>query len=135
MSSETTGSRGIIVHRSPWALDQTLERLHAAFTAKNLKVFADIDQRAEARAVGLDQPPMHLVLVGNPRAGAPLMVAAPQVGLDLPLKVLVWEPAPGTVEVGLNHADYLAERHGLTPEQVHGLRGLEALIKATLTGS
>ena len=98
-----------------------------------MKVFLDIDQQAEARAVGLEQPPMHLLLVGNPRAGTPLMVAAPPVGLDLPLKVLVWETPPGVVQVALNSTDYIAQRYNLTAEQVQGLRGLEGLVKATLT--
>jgi uncharacterized protein (DUF302 family) len=61
------------------------------------------------------------------------MVAAPQAGLDLPLKVLVWEAPAGVVHVGLNSADYLADRHGLAPELVQNLRGLESLVKATLT--
>jgi uncharacterized protein (DUF302 family) len=133
MFSDKAGSHGILVHRSPWTLDQTLQRLQDAFKAKGLKVFTDIDQQAEARAVGLDQPPMHLFLVGNPRAGTPVMVAAPQSGLDLPLKVLVWEAPPGEVQVSLNSADYLAERYELTPELTQNLRGLEALVKATLT--
>ena len=133
MSSEAAGAHGIITHHSPWPLGPTLQQLRAAFAARGLKVFADLDQQAEARAVGLDQPPMHLLLVGNPRAGTPIMVAAPQAGLDLPLKVLVWEATPGVVQVSLNSADYLAARHGLTPEQVQGLRGLEPLVSATLT--
>jgi uncharacterized protein (DUF302 family) len=133
MLSDATPTQGIITHRSPWALEPTLQRLRAAFAAKGLKVFADLDQQAEAHAVGLDQPPVHLLLVGNPRAGTPVMVAAPQAGLDLPLKVLVWEAPPGVVQVSLNSADYLAARHGLSAEQVQGLRGLEPLVKATLT--
>jgi uncharacterized protein (DUF302 family) len=133
VSSDAAQSHGIITQRSPWSLDQTLQRLRAAFTAEGLKVFADLDQQGEARAAGLDQPPMHLLLVGNPRAGTPVMVAAPQAGLDLPLKVLVWEATPGVVQVSLNSADYLAARHGLAPELAQALRGLESLVKTTLT--
>jgi uncharacterized protein (DUF302 family) len=133
MLSEIAGSHGVITHRSPWALDRTLQRLQAAFAARGLKVFLDLDQQAEARAVGLDQPPMRLLLVGNPRAGTPVLVAAPQAGLDLPLKVLVWEAMPGVAHVSLNSADYLADRHGLTPGLAQGLRALEALVQAVLT--
>jgi uncharacterized protein (DUF302 family) len=133
MFSDAAGSHGIIIHRSPWALEPTLQRLQAAFKSKGIKVFYQVDQQAEARAVGLDQPPMHLLLVGSPRAGTPVMAAAPQAGLDLPLKVLVWEAPPGEVQVGLNSADYLAARHGLTPELAQPLRGLEALVKGALT--
>jgi uncharacterized protein (DUF302 family) len=133
MQSDAARFPGIITHRSPWPLESTLLRLRAAFAAKGLKLFVEIDQQAEARAVGLEQPPMHLLLVGNPRAGTPIMTATPQVGLDLPLKVLVCEATPGVVEVSLNSADYLAARHGLSPEQVQPLRGLEPLVKAILT--
>ena len=126
-------AEGILTHRSPWAFEPTLDRLRTTFAAKGLKIFADIDQQAEARAVGLDQPAMHLLLVGNPRAGTPIMTANPLVGIDLPLKVLVWEQTPGVVEVAVNGADYLAARHGLTAEQVLGFRGLEMLTKAALT--
>ncbi|HEX3313923.1 MAG TPA: DUF302 domain-containing protein [Gemmataceae bacterium] len=126
-------AHGVLTLRSPWPLEATLDRLQTAFAAKGLKVFADIDQQAEARAVGLDQPPMHLLLVGNPRAGAPIMTANPLVGIDLPLKVLAWEATPGLVEVAVNSADWLADRHELTAEQVQGLHGLEMLVKATLT--
>ncbi len=131
MLSETSAAQGIITHRSPWPLDQTLQRLRSAFAARSVKVFADIDQQAEARAVGLDMPAMHLLLVGNPQAGTPIMVAAPQVGLDLPLKVMVWEQG-GVVHVSLNSSDYLAVRHGLAPEMVQGLRGLEVLVATVL---
>ena len=133
MLSGAGSAHGALILRSPWALAPTLERLLAAFASKGLKVFAHIDQQAEARAVGLDQPPMHLLIVGNPRAGTPVMVAAPQSGLDLPLKVLVWESVPGIVEVGLNRADYLAERYGLVPELVRNLQGLELLVHAVLS--
>ena len=133
MHPDSPSSSGVLVHRSPVPFEATLDRLRA-FAAQGLKVFADIDQQAEARAVGLDQPPMHLLLVGNPRAGTPIMTAAPLVGIDLPLKVLVWEQKPGVVEVAVNSAaDWLAARHGLAQEMVNGLRGLEMLVVAVLS--
>jgi uncharacterized protein (DUF302 family) len=125
---------GIAKFSSPWPIETTLDRLRAVFAAKGLKIFVDIDQQAEARAAGAEQPAMHLLLVGNPRAGAPIMAATPIAGIDLPLKVLVWEGSPGAVEVAVNTADYLAARHGLPLEMVQGLRGLEMLVKATLAG-
>ena len=124
---------GTVTYRSPLAFEPTLDRLRAAFAAKGLKIFVEIDQQAEARAVGLDQPPMHLLLVGNPRAGTPIMTKTPLVGIDLPLKVLVWEWTPGVVEVSVNSADWLAARHGLAAADVQGLRGLETLVGAILT--
>jgi uncharacterized protein (DUF302 family) len=116
-------------------MDETLRRLKDVFAARAIKVFADIDQQAEARAVGLDQPPMHLLLVGNPRAGTPVMVTVPQAGLDLPLKVLVWAAPADETHVGLNSADYLGTRHGVATELLQPLRGLEALVREVLTGS
>jgi uncharacterized protein (DUF302 family) len=124
---------GVVTHGSPWGVAETLRRLKDAFAAKGLKVFVDIDQQAEARAAGLDQPPMHLLLVGNPRSGTPVMAAVPQAGLDLPLKVLVWEGPPGETHVGLNSADYLGTRHGLAPEVLQPLRGLESLVQGVLS--
>jgi uncharacterized protein (DUF302 family) len=132
--AEPADAHGVVTLPSPWALAETLGRLRSAFTARGLKVFAHIDQQAEARAAGADQPPVHLLLAGNPRAGAPVMAAAPRAGLDLPLKVLVWEEAPGQVRVSFNSTDYLAARHGLAPELAQNLRGFEALVAAALSG-
>jgi hypothetical protein len=84
MPSETGAANGALVLRSPWERALTVQHLLAAFASKGLTVFAHIDQQAQARSVGLDQPPMHLLLVGNPRAGTPVMLAVPQSGLDLP---------------------------------------------------
>ena len=92
-------SHDIVQRTSPYAFADTVGRLLAAFDEKGITVFATIDQQAEARAVGLSMPPTTLIVFGNPRAGTPLMLANPQAGLDLPLKVLVCEPAPGRVDV------------------------------------
>jgi uncharacterized protein (DUF302 family) len=124
---------GVVIHRSPWGMSETLLRLTGVFAARGIKVFADIDQQAEADAVGLEQPPMHLLLVGNPRAGTPVMAAVPQAGLDLPLKVLVWEAPAGEVHVGLNSAEYLGARHRIATDLLQPLRGLEALVREVLT--
>jgi uncharacterized protein (DUF302 family) len=76
---------------------------------------------------------MHILLVGNPRAGDPIMIGAPEAGLYLPLKVLVWEATPGVVRVSLNSTDYLGARHGHSAEQVQVIQRLESLLQATLT--
>jgi len=131
---------GVVVHRSLWGIAETLRQLKDAFAARAIKVFADIDQQAEARAVGLDQPPMHLLLVGNPRGGTPVMVAVPQAGLDLPLKVLVWEASADEIHVALNSTDYLDARHGIAAELLQPLRwpggiGPRSLDQVRRTGS
>lgn len=91
-------------------------RLEAVVAARGLVVFARIDFAGDAAAVGLQLRPTRLLVFGNPRAGTPLLAAAPTVGLDLPLKVLIWEAADGTVTVGYNSPEWIGARHGLPAE-------------------
>ncbi|OOG49217.1 DUF302 domain-containing protein [Rhodanobacter sp. C01] len=125
-------SHGIVRLESPYPFADTVQRLLAAFAEKSIKVFATIDQQAEARAVGLAMPPTTLIVFGNPKAGTPLMLANPQVGVDLPLKVLVCEPEPGQVAVFFTAASELVERHSLSPELAAGLVPAERLIAAVI---
>lgn len=104
---------GLIHRASKLSVAETTDRLDAAFRAKGFKIFARIDQKAEAEAVGLTMRPMQLLIFGDPRAGTPLMVAYPTIGIDLPLKVLVWEDSEGRVWLSYTDPVYLQERHGL----------------------
>ena len=81
---------GVISKPSPYAVDETIRRLDEVVRGKGLTVFSRIDHRSGAREVGLDMQDEQVLIFGNPRAGTPLMVARPLVGLDLPLRVLVW---------------------------------------------
>jgi len=126
---------GVFTLQSRFSITDTVERLKAAFAARGLKLFVHIDQKAEALAVGLDQPQVHLLIVGNPRLGTLIMQAMPLAGLDLPLKVLVWESGEGQVQVSYNDADYLAARFGLRSELVEGLRAFETLVAATVNAA
>lgn len=128
-------SHGIVRLESPYSFADTVQRLLAAFAEKSIKVFATIDQQAEARAVGLAMPPTTLIVFGNPKAGTPLMLANPQVGVDLPLKVLVCEPDPGQVAVFFTAASELVERHSLSPELAAALVPAERLIAAVIRKS
>lgn len=119
---------------SPFSFSDTVERVLAALAGKGIKVFATIDQQAEARSVGMSMPPTTLVIFGSPRAGTPLMIARPQAGVDLPLKVLVSEASPGQVEVFLTPAAAIIRRHGLAPELAANLVPAERLIEAVLGG-
>lgn len=119
---------GIVSLRSRHSHADTLRRLTAAFAERGIKVFAAIDQSAEAAAVGLSLPPTSLILFGNPKAGTPLMRAQPLSALDLPLKVLVTESAPGQVMVSFNSAAYIIRRHSLAPELLNNLAAAETLI-------
>lgn len=104
---------GIIRFISPWSFAETVKRIEALFQAKKIKLFARIDQAAEAAAVGLDLRPTTLLIFGDPAKGTPLMDAHPSLAIDLPLKALIWESTPGKVHVGLTSPEFLQERHGL----------------------
>lgn len=123
----TTSVGGVTHHRSRHPVNQTTEKLLSAIEAAGAKVFAVIDQTAEARRVGLDLRPTQLVLFGSPVAGTPIMKAAPVAALDLPLKILVWEDDSG--EVWMTHlgADWLAARYDLPPDLAKPLRAPSAL--------
>lgn len=126
---------GIVSLRSVHGFADTLRRLREAFAQRGLKVFAEIDQQAEASAVGLRMPPATLLLFGQPKAGTPLMIERPLSALDLPLKVLVGEALPGEVLVSFNTAHYIVQRHALPERLGAGLAPAEALIAAVVTGS
>ncbi|GGA51853.1 DUF302 domain-containing protein [Dyella nitratireducens] len=123
---------GILRFHSPHAFKETVQRLHAALAERGIKVFASIDQQAEAVAIGLMMPPTTLIIFGNPKAGTPLMLANPDAGIDLPLKALVVENEPGRVEVLINSTKYLIERHALPQALETNLLPVEALVANVL---
>jgi uncharacterized protein (DUF302 family) len=128
----TASSRGIVSLASPYPFAETVRRLLSAFADHGIKVFIAIDQQAEALAVGLSMPPTTLIVFGNPKAGTPLMLAQPQSGLDLPLKVLVSESVPGQVSVSVNAAAYIIDRHALPRKLESNLAPAERLIANAL---
>lgn len=121
-------SHGIVSLKSQHPFADTVQRLLAAFAGRGIKVFATIDQRAEALAVGMSMPPTTLIIFGNPKAGTPLMLSNPQSGVDLPLKVLVSESIPGEVVVTFNAAEYIIQRHSLPAGLMSNLAPAEGLI-------
>lgn len=131
--SSAKHSAGVLSFKSPYSFDDTLQRLLAALKDHGIKVFATIDQRAEAQAVGLTMPSTVLILFGNPKGGTPLMVANPEAGIDLPLKVLVSESQPGQVDVFLNSAEYIIRRHALPNELLANIAPVERLIAGVLS--
>jgi len=128
-------SSSVVNLESPYTFSDTVGRLLAAFAAKRIKVFAVIDQQAEAGAAGLAMPPTTLVIFGNPQAGTPLMLANPQVGVDLPLKVLVSEATPGRVVASFTAAAEIVRRHGLPAGLAANLAPAERVIEAALRNS
>ena len=118
---------GMVQLRARGSVADAWERLEAGVAARNLTVFARIDFAADAAAVGLTLPPTRLLVFGNPRAGTPVIVAAPTSAVDLPLRVLVWEASDGTTLVGFNSPAFLADRHGLPNQLRANLQPVEML--------
>jgi uncharacterized protein (DUF302 family) len=120
--------------RSVFPVDEAVVRIESAVTAAGMKVFARIDQAAEAGDVGLSMLPLVVILFGSPRAGTALMVARPTVGLDLPLKALVWEDEGGATWLTYNTPALLVERHGLEADLAARLAPAGALLEKAVRG-
>jgi uncharacterized protein (DUF302 family) len=121
------GGDGIASLRSHHSVDKTVARLTGMLDAKGVKVFAVVDHSGEAAKAGLSMPPTKLVIFGNPRAGTPLMLAAPSVAIDLPLKILVADDGEGHVTVSYNTSAYLQQRHALPAELMQNIAVVEGL--------
>ncbi len=117
---------------SPYAFAETVDRLTRRLADAGMTLFASIDHRAGALSVGLEMPPATVIVFGNPRAGTPLMVAAPRLALDLPLRVLVRETADGKVLVAYHPAQALTRAAGLADEAAATLARAEGLIAGAL---
>jgi uncharacterized protein (DUF302 family) len=109
----STTANGIIEKASNYPVDQTVDRLKAILQSKGVTLFALIDHSGEAEKAGMRMPPTKLLIFGSPKAGTPLMIAAPSVAIDLPLKILVWQDAQGKVWLSYNSAEYLQARHNV----------------------
>ncbi|HWZ13224.1 MAG TPA: DUF302 domain-containing protein [Acidobacteriaceae bacterium] len=118
---------GIIAIASNHSVDQTVEKLKAILQAKGVALFALVDHSGEAEKVGLKMPPTKLVIFGSPKAGTPLMLAAPTIAIDLPLKILISEDAKGKVWVSYNSPAYLQERHHLPENLLQNIAVVETL--------
>ena len=119
----STPENGIITIPSHHPVNETVQKLQSILQAKGVKLFALIDHSAEAEKAGLQMRPTKVLIFGNPKAGTPLMVAAPSVAIDLPLKALVAEDANGKVWISYNASAYLQARHGLPQELVQKFIG------------
>lgn len=123
----TATNNGIVDRQSNHSVEQTVEKLKNILQSKGITLFALIDHSGEAEKVGMKMPPTKLLVFGSPKAGTPLMLAAPGSAIDLPLKILVWEDARGKVRVSYNSPAYLQERHGLPPELLQNISVVETL--------
>jgi uncharacterized protein (DUF302 family) len=111
-------------------VDETVEKLKQILTAKGVTLFAVVDHSGEAVKAGLQMPNTKLLIFGSPKAGTPVMLAAPSIAIDLPLKILIAEDETGKVWISYNSAQYLAERHGVPAELMKNLAVIEALANA-----
>ena len=107
---------GVTTIRSSFGPQDTMNRLETAVKAKGMTVFARIDHAAGATAVGLPLRPTEVLIFGNAKGGTPLMQSIQTIGIDLPLKALVWQDAAGDTWLSYNDPDWLAKRHGLSGE-------------------
>jgi uncharacterized protein (DUF302 family) len=104
---------GLITAKSRYDVGETADRLATAVEARGMTVFARIDHAAGAKQAGLELGPTELLIFGSAKAGTPLMQANPAVGIDLPLKALIWRDGAGTVWLTYNDPHWITRRHGL----------------------
>jgi len=116
-------AEGLITKASRYSVAEAVSRLAKVLTDAGLTIFATIDHAAAAQHSGLRMPPATLFVFGNPKGGTPMMLGAPTLAIDLPMKILVWEDAKGKPWVSYNTAGYVAKRHQLAgmDEQLAGL--------------
>ena len=120
---------GIVDLRSRHSVDETVNRLRNLLEAKGVTLFAVVDHSGEAEKAGMTMPPTKLVIFGSPKAGTPVMLAAPASAIDLPLKILIRENSGGDVLVSYNSLPYLAQRHGIPQELMQNLAAVKLLAE------
>jgi uncharacterized protein (DUF302 family) len=123
---------GLISKPSAHSVGETIDRLEAVLREKNIHIFARIDQGAEAKKAGLSMPAMELLIFGSPKAGTPLMIAEPTVGIDLPLKAMAWEDREGHVWLSYNAPEYLRDRFSISEDLMKNISGIGGLIEQSL---
>src|SRR6478609_1973144 len=107
------GAHGLQSLESRYSVHVTIDRVEGLLRSKGIKIFARLDQAAEAQAAGISMLPMELLIFSDPKVGSPLMNEYPSLAIDLPLKALAWESKDKKVYLSYNSPDYLAERHHL----------------------
>ena len=120
-------ANGIVDKLSHHSVEDTVEKLKGILLSKGVMLFAIVDHSGEAEKVGMKMRPTKLLIFGSPKAGTPLMQAAPSVAIDLPLKILVWEDEQGKVWVSFNSPAYLQQRHGIPPGLLQNIAVVESL--------
>jgi uncharacterized protein (DUF302 family) len=121
--------KGLIDIPSSHSVDETVTKLEGILQAKGITLFALVDHSGEAAKAGMKMHPTKLLIFGNPRAGTPVMLAAPSSAIDLPLKILVWEDDQGKVWITYNSPTYLQTRHNLPADLLQQIAVIEPLAK------
>jgi uncharacterized protein (DUF302 family) len=120
-------NHGMVHISTSHSVEDALEKLQAILKTRGIPVFALIDHSGEAAKVGMEMRPTRLLIFGNPKGGTPLMLAAPTIAIDLPLKILIWEDDQGKTWITYNSPEYLAERHQLPANLVQNIAFLATL--------
>lgn len=124
---------GLVKLESRSSVKETTDRLAEAVEQRGIRIVARVDHAAGAKAAGMDLAPSELLIFGNPKLGTPLMQTNPEIGIDLPIKVLTWQDKDGKVWIGYAAPDEIVSRHGVSgrDEIVKAMRGaLDGLVKA-----
>ena len=115
--------------KSPYSVAETVRRLEVVLGAKGIPILARINHAAGAITAGLSMRPTEVLIFGNPRAGTPLMLAAPSLALDLPLRTLIWEDETSVVWVSYNTPEYLQQRHGFPEDLMVNISGIRTIVE------
>jgi len=119
---------GLTISLSAYGPKETMDRVAAAVTDRGITILARIDHAAAAAKVGMELRPTEVLIFGNPRAGTPLMQSAQTIGIDLPLKALVWQDDKGKTWLAYNDPKWLARRHGVDSAAEHALNAMAAVL-------
>ena len=121
-------TNGLIHLSSRHSVEETMQRLEELLQQKGITIFARVDHSGEAAKAGLEMRPTKLVIFGSPKAGTPLMQAAPTLAIDLPLKALLWQDAEGKVWLTYNDPAYLQQRHGVPQALLPNIAAVSGLF-------
>jgi uncharacterized protein (DUF302 family) len=122
-----SSGKGIVDIPGNHPVDDTVNKLKAILESKGATIFAVVDHSGEAEKAGMKMPPTKLLIFGSPKAGTPVMLAAPSIAIDLPLKILVRQDQAGKVWISYNAPEYLRERHSVPAELMQNIAAVEAL--------
>src|SRR5262249_44692510 len=125
----TLPNNGMTHLLSPHSFADTIARLEDAVTSRGIHIHANIDHSGDAVAAGLSMRPTRLLIFGAAKAGTSLMVAAPTLAIDLPLKALVWEDSDGRIWLSYNNPEYLQERHGFPADLLKNIAAIRVIAE------